>query len=279
MTRVWWATDEYSWDSSDSACLPCPLDALCNGGDDFHPNPGFWRKDNTTALLYRCIIPRACTPEGCAEGYEGPLCDACSSGFGKNGDVCTRCPSTASNIAILTCVAFVLAAITVFVVQRARHRALTREVDKIRCVLFPLRCGPACITMCVCVCVCGRPASLQRSSYPMSNLCPWQTGWTSNGPRSCGLCSQCSSLRGVVVTRYANDEGCTLLSRRGLDCGRLCGVQIASTSCLLRQLAAVYDMEPIYLKTTLFVVLPVFTILVVALFWMCTYAYRVRFRK
>ena len=38
-------------------------------------------------------------------------------------------------------------------------------------------------------------------------------------------------------------------------------------------------MEPIYLKTTLFVVLPVFTILVVALFWMCTYAYRVRFRK
>ena len=154
MTRVWWATDEYSWDSSDSACLPCPLDALCNGGDDFHPNPGFWRKDNTTALLYRCIIPRACTPEGCAEGYEGPLCDACSSGFGKNGDVCTRCPSTASNIAILTCVAFVLAAITVFVVQRARHRALTREVDKIRCVLFPLRCGPACITMCVCVCVC-----------------------------------------------------------------------------------------------------------------------------
>ena len=139
MTRVWWATDEYSWDSSDSACLPCPLDALCNGGDDFHPNPGFWRKDNTTALLYRCIIPRACTPEGCAEGYEGPLCDACSSGFGKNGDVCTRCPSTASNIAILTCVALVLAAITVFVVQRARHRALTREVDKIRCVLFPLR--------------------------------------------------------------------------------------------------------------------------------------------
>ena len=59
----------------------------------------------------------------------------------------------------------------------------------------------------------------------------------------------------------------------------LCGMQIASTSCLLRQLAAVYDMEPIYLKTTLFVVLPVFTILVVALFWMCTYAYRVRFRK
>ena len=63
MTRVWWATDEYSWDSSDSACLPCPLDALCNGGDDFHPNPGFWRKDPTHTELYKCAGVGMCEGE------------------------------------------------------------------------------------------------------------------------------------------------------------------------------------------------------------------------
>ena len=59
---------EYSWEINAEACYPCPLGAFCAGGDDMKPEPGFWRRDNETETLYRCPIPDACTPDGCADG-------------------------------------------------------------------------------------------------------------------------------------------------------------------------------------------------------------------
>ena len=144
---------EYSWQEGATKCEPCPEGASCAGADHMLPLPDWWRQDNETSELYRCM-PGVCSPSGCNEGYAhtvcldalassshvvlgscrytGPLCNQCSDDFGKSGDVCVECPDEAINVLIITLVAALALVVTVVMVQRTRHRPETQDVDVIR---------------------------------------------------------------------------------------------------------------------------------------------------
>jgi hypothetical protein len=76
-------------------CLPCPLRATCDGSIVITQDPGFWRSDVTSAVLYDCSPPYgsdACLTNGnCLAGYEGPRCSTCQMGYGATGVECKQC--------------------------------------------------------------------------------------------------------------------------------------------------------------------------------------------
>ena len=42
-------------------CKKCPTDvAICLGGSNIGPKPGYWRKSNLTANFIECVNPEAC---------------------------------------------------------------------------------------------------------------------------------------------------------------------------------------------------------------------------
>jgi len=42
-------------------CKVCPAEkALCNGGSNIGPKPGYWRKDNETDNFIACFEPKSC---------------------------------------------------------------------------------------------------------------------------------------------------------------------------------------------------------------------------
>ena len=61
------------------SCIECPTTkAICLGGNDIGPRPGFWRTSNYSANFIQCLYPEAClgmiapdyNPQGsCNEGY------------------------------------------------------------------------------------------------------------------------------------------------------------------------------------------------------------------
>ena len=59
--------------------------------------PGFWRRYPSNLAVLECPIVDGCKSgtgtgdELCAEGYEGPLCGVCSSGFTSNDGKCVVC--------------------------------------------------------------------------------------------------------------------------------------------------------------------------------------------
>ena len=75
-------------------CKACPSDrAICNGGKDIGPLPGYWRKNNRTDNFIGCLYRPACigmippenNPKGsCAEGYRGVLCTDCKTGYTRS---------------------------------------------------------------------------------------------------------------------------------------------------------------------------------------------------
>ncbi|CDW71619.1 UNKNOWN [Stylonychia lemnae] len=74
-------------------CMSCPNDkAICNGGSDIGPLPGFWRKNNLTSTFIKCMHYSACLgmippindPMGsCSIGYQGVLCADCQIGYSR----------------------------------------------------------------------------------------------------------------------------------------------------------------------------------------------------
>jgi hypothetical protein len=82
--------------TSPGTCTECPTtQALCYGGSNIGPQPGYWRKSNTTTVFIKCINTEACLgiippdydPQGtCAEYYNGVLCGDCESGYSRNSD-------------------------------------------------------------------------------------------------------------------------------------------------------------------------------------------------
>jgi hypothetical protein len=105
---------------TDFPCLPCPTSAKCEGLgltlSTIQNQRGYWRGNNATANFDACFSADACAISGivevraltadysqanisstpCNTGYEGPLCQMCSKGFGKRGTSCAKCPSLAS---------------------------------------------------------------------------------------------------------------------------------------------------------------------------------------
>lgn len=111
-----------------SVCLTCTPDQffICLGGDRLMPLLGYWRSDKYSMNFLRCNNDDNCVPSNitfyydllsaknndeymklinelsrkevyeiytgvCTEGYEGPICDVCSEGYGKMGK--TKCVS------------------------------------------------------------------------------------------------------------------------------------------------------------------------------------------
>lgn len=97
-------------------CLPCPLRATCDGSIVITQDPGYWRSDVTSAVLYDCSPPYgpdACLINGnCLAGYEGPRCSTCQEGYGATGLECKQCDMTLAWIFT----ALVIFALIVFVV-------------------------------------------------------------------------------------------------------------------------------------------------------------------
>ncbi|CDW85655.1 UNKNOWN [Stylonychia lemnae] len=90
-------------------CKSCPSDkALCSGGSNIGPKPGFWRKSNSSSLFIQCLYEPACLgmiepnydPIGsCNIGYQGVLCSDCQVGYSRTNDFeCSKCPERSINI-------------------------------------------------------------------------------------------------------------------------------------------------------------------------------------
>ncbi len=73
---------------------------------------------------YRC--PRKVSCKGsldspCEKGYEGPLCEVCSTGYYKQLQTCTKCPSKKwiiGQLLIIAAIAFILTAVLVLSSKR-----------------------------------------------------------------------------------------------------------------------------------------------------------------
>jgi len=75
-------------------CQACPSDkALCYGGSNVGPAPGYWRASSKSSNFIACLYQSAClgmipptnNPQGsCAEGYEGVMCSSCQEGYTRS---------------------------------------------------------------------------------------------------------------------------------------------------------------------------------------------------
>lgn len=67
---------------------------------------------------YRCQVEEACRgglDSTCGEGYDGPLCAVCSSGYYKQLKSCAKCPSRAWIATQLTIIVVVLFLVIAFI--------------------------------------------------------------------------------------------------------------------------------------------------------------------
>ena len=93
--------------NSSQSCRPCMLNAICLGGDNISPKPGFWRASNKSTLITECPVSDSClglskqnisNPENlikgeCLEGHWGALCYECKKGLArfKAKSLCKPC--------------------------------------------------------------------------------------------------------------------------------------------------------------------------------------------
>ena len=84
------------------ACVACPPGGDCRGGDELLAKPGWWRSAEEAQRVFACPTKSACLPgnatgdAACAEGYEGPVCAVCASGFRQWGRACVPCDDEAT---------------------------------------------------------------------------------------------------------------------------------------------------------------------------------------
>eukprot|EP00004_Rigifila_ramosa_P001125 TRINITY_DN1108_c0_g2_i5.p1 TRINITY_DN1108_c0_g2~~TRINITY_DN1108_c0_g2_i5.p1 ORF type:complete len:1805 (-),score=239.12 TRINITY_DN1108_c0_g2_i5:107-5521(-) len=132
-------TSGYFPTRSGAGCEPCSLlqgSAECNGGMPGNGSAiaqagvevaaGYWLTTRPQFLkqagqsseaawfrIHKCPVRAGCPggpeEEHCAEGYEGPVCGICSSGYGRLGELCAQCPSSAVSAFLV----FVISALVV----------------------------------------------------------------------------------------------------------------------------------------------------------------------
>lgn len=97
----------YSFAPSDNSCEQCPDGAVCYGGAQVFPLPGYWRSSNVSTTFYACS--RACLgspsrshPLGeCEQGYWSNICGACKSDYFHFAEgSCKQCPRTSVNVVL-----------------------------------------------------------------------------------------------------------------------------------------------------------------------------------
>ena len=87
--------------SGDGACMPCPVQAICNGhGAEPLARAGYWRSGRTAFVA--CIPAEACeagapgrNDSACALAYTGVECRKCAHTFYRLGTACVPCPQNA----------------------------------------------------------------------------------------------------------------------------------------------------------------------------------------
>ncbi len=114
--------------TSPGDCSPCPTSkAVCNGGTNIGPKPGYWRKSNVTSIFIPCMRYEACLgmvppdydPKGsCAKGYGGILCSECIPGYSRTGEFkCSLCPEPKSNIVRLVFIFLIFSGVIIFMIR------------------------------------------------------------------------------------------------------------------------------------------------------------------
>jgi len=79
-------------------------------------------------LPYMCQVEDSCLgglDSPCKEGYEGPLCAVCSTGYYKHLQACTQCPSrhwVVGQLSIIAAIVFIVVVLTVWTSNRKRKR-------------------------------------------------------------------------------------------------------------------------------------------------------------
>ena len=74
---------------------------------------------------YKCPVEESCKgglDSPCKTGYEGPLCAVCSSGYYKQLQICTRCPTKKWIAAQLSIIATILLTVAVVVVSKSKQK-------------------------------------------------------------------------------------------------------------------------------------------------------------
>ena len=74
---------------------------------------------------YRCPREESCKgglDSPCENGYEGPLCHVCSSGYYKQLDACIQCPSKKCIVGQLTIIAAIVIMITFTVDKQEKNK-------------------------------------------------------------------------------------------------------------------------------------------------------------
>ena len=77
-------------------------------------------------IPYKCPVEESCKgglDSPCKAGYEGPLCAVCSSGYYKQLQICTKCPSKKWIAVQLSIIAAVLSTVAVTVVWKNKQKS------------------------------------------------------------------------------------------------------------------------------------------------------------
>eukprot|EP00347_Sterkiella_histriomuscorum_P001991 403369895 len=109
-------------------CVTCPTTkAVCYGGSNIGPKPGYWRKNNYTSTFIKCLYTEAClgmvapdyNPIGsCFDGYQGILCADCQVGYSRTGDYeCSICPEESVNIVRISGIILLAIILVVFMIK------------------------------------------------------------------------------------------------------------------------------------------------------------------
>ena len=128
-------------------CIPCTdVEGVkeCRGSR-IELKDGYWRRSENHAKVLTCQYMNGCSENrtstssaSCEEGYEGPLCAGCSSGYYNNGDVCATCSGSGDistkRIVFLVVAVVLVVMLVAFIIYRlfkARYgKKALKTVDK-----------------------------------------------------------------------------------------------------------------------------------------------------
>ena len=101
------------------------------------PVPSLGREDiqypHPIPIQYKCRMEGACKgglDSQCADGYEGPLCDVCSSNYYKQQQTCSRCPPKtwiALQFTVIVAIFLTIIAVSIWVIKKSKRKDTDRS--------------------------------------------------------------------------------------------------------------------------------------------------------